>query len=52
MNFLPDIIRYGVGAGGGGDFFLTYRKVVRVGGKVDIRESWGRGGREKVVEEG
>ena len=61
MNFLPDIVGYGVVAGGGGarglgegggDFFLTYWEVVRVGGEVDVCKSRGPGGREKVVEEG
>ena len=61
MNFLPDAIGYGVGARGGrargfseggGDFFLTYRKVVRVGGEVDISRGRGQGGREEVVQEG
>ena len=60
MNFLPDIIGYGVGAGGsrarrlgegGSDFFLTHREVIRVAGEVSICVIRGQGGRKKMVEE-
>ena len=61
MDFLPDVVGYVVGAGGGGarglgeggrDLFLAHREVVSVGGEVNVCQDWGRGSGEEVVEEG
>ena len=61
VDSLPDVVGYGVGARGSrrggfgegrGDFFLADRKVVGELGEVDIRISRGRGGREKMIQEG
>ena len=61
MDLFPNAVRYGVRAGGcgacgfreySGDFFLAYREVVGKGGEVAVCRGRGRGGREKVVDEG
>ena len=61
MDPLPDVVRYSVGAGGGGaggpgesgsHFFLANRKVVGVGREIDVCAGRGWGGREEVIKEG
>ena len=61
VDSFPNVVGYGVGARGGrtgglgegrGDFFLADREVVGELGEVDIRISRGRGGREKMIQEG
>ena len=61
VNSLPDVVGYGVGAGGGrtgglgegrSNFLPADRKIVGELGEVDICISRGRGGRAKVVQEG
>ena len=61
MDSFPDVLGYVVGAGGGRarglgeggrDFLLAHRKVVRVGGEVNVCQDGGWGSGEEVVEEG
>ena len=61
VDFFPDIVGYVVGAGGGrtrglgegsGDFFMAHRKIVSVGGEVDVCYDGGWRSGEEVVEEG
>ena len=61
MDSFPDVVGYVVGAGGGGarglgegggDFLLAHRKVVGVGGEIDVCQDRGWRSWEEVVEEG